>query len=107
MLETLRHDAYSALSIFAHWFAAILVIALFLTHEGDRGSSSYVFHVSGGAIAGVFLLWRVWHRVRRGMTESPDQSPLLNIVSKIVLWGFLASIVVVVISGYLIPWSLG
>lgn len=102
-----HRTSYSKLSIFLHWTAAILVVALFATHEGDRGSASFVFHVSGGAIAGVFLLWRVAHRVRGGMTATPEQTYLLNIASKIVLWGFLAAIVVVVISGYFVPWTSG
>ena len=49
----LRSDGYSPLSIVLHWLAAIFVVALFLTHDGERGSSAYVFHVSGGAIVGV------------------------------------------------------
>ena len=63
--------------------------------------------MGGGAIAGIFLLWRVWHRVRSGFAENPNQNILLALLSKAVLWGFLVSIVVVVVSGYLLPWSLG
>ncbi len=101
------NESYSPLSIVSHWLAAILVIALFFTHEGERGSASAIFHVSGGAIAGLFLLWRVWHRVRRGMTASPKQAAVFNIASKIVMWGFLTAIVVVVLTGYFLPWSRG
>ena len=82
----LRSDGYSPLSIVLHWLAAIFVVALFLTHDGERGSSAYVFHVSGGAIVGVFLLWRVWHRVRRGMIDLPDQAFLLNTAARGVQW---------------------
>ena len=103
----LRSDGYSPLFIVLHWLAAIFVVALFLTHDGERGSSAYVFHVSGGAIVGVFLLWRVWHRVRRGMIDLPDQAFLLNTAARGVQWGFLAAIVVAVITGYLLPWSQG
>ncbi len=100
-------DGYSHWSIIVHWLTAFLVIALFLTHEGDRGSAAYVFHVSGGAIAGLFLLWRVWLRARRGIADHPPQAALLTLVSKLVLWGFLAAIAIVVITGYFLPWSLG
>ncbi len=100
-------DGYSPLSVSVHWLAAILIVALFFTHEGERGSASYAFHVGGGAIVGVFLLWRVWHRVRRGFPHNPNRSMVLALISKAVLWGFLVSIVVVVVSGYLLPWSLG
>ncbi len=102
-----RSDGYSRASILVHWIAAIVIVALFLTHEGERGSAAYAFHLSGGAIAGVFLLWRVWRRARRGMTAKPDQAAVFNLASQVVLWGFLAAIVVVTVTGYLLPWSLG
>ena len=104
-----RTDGYSRFSIVVHWIAAMIVIVLFVTHEGAgvRGSTDYVIHVSGGAVAGVFLLWRAWRRIRRGMTEKPDQAFVLNVASRIVIWGFVAAIVVVVVSGYLLPWSTG
>jgi cytochrome b561 len=107
MTAASRNDGYSALSIVVHWIGAILIVALFLTHEGERGGAAYAFHVGGGAVAGLFLLWRVWHRARRGMTDKPDQAFVFNLASRVVLWGFLAAIVVVTVSGYLIVWSLG
>ncbi len=84
-----------------------MVIALFFTHEGDRGSAALAFHVGGGAILGLFLLWRVGRRIMRGMTEKPDQAAIYNLASQFVIWGFLVAIIVVVISGYLLPWSRG
>lgn len=102
-----RNDGYNRLSIVGHWVTAILVTALFFTHEGDRGSMQYFIHVSFGTVAGLFLLWRVCHRARTGMTEKPDQPALLNLASQIVMWGLLAAIVIVVITGYLLPWSRG
>ena len=84
-----------------------MVIALFFTHEGDRGSAAFAFHVGGGAILGLFLLWRVGRRILRGMTEKPDQAAIYNLASQIVIWGFLVAIIIVVISGYLLPWSRG
>lgn len=102
-----RTRGYSAASVVAHWLAAILVIALLVTHSAARDTTGYVFHVSGGAIAGLFLLWRVWHRVRRGMADAPRQAAILNLAARVVHWGLLLLIAVVVISGYLLPWSLG
>lgn len=101
------NSGYSQISIVAHWLAAVVVIALFLTHEDERGSAAYIFHASGGAIVGVFLLWRVWHRLRGGLAQKPDQAPILNLVSNIVIYGFLLAIVTVVLTGYFLPWSLG
>ncbi|MCY4625087.1 MAG: cytochrome b/b6 domain-containing protein [Chloroflexi bacterium] len=102
-----RTDGYSILSILAHWLAAVLIASLFLTHESERGTAAYVFHVSGGAIAGLILLWRVWHRARRGVAAAPNQWAIFNLTARIVHWGLLVAIVVVVISGYLLPWTLG
>ena len=98
---------YSLRSIVVHWLAAILVVALFFTHEGERGSTANLFHVSGGAIVGLFLLWRVWRRVQRGSTHPPEQAAIFNFAARLVHWGLLVAIVVVVVSGYLLPWSLG
>ena len=98
---------YSPLSIVSHWSAAILIAVLFLTHEGAPGSLAHFLHVSGGALAGLFLLWRVWHRVSRGVPPLPDQAFILNVLARSVQWGLLITIVIVVISGYLLPWTQG
>jgi cytochrome b561 len=104
---TVQTSGYSKTSIVAHWIAAIGIIALFFTHEGERGSMQEIFHVSGGAVLGVFILWRALRRPVRGFADKPDQPALLNLVSSIVLWGLLASMVIVVITGYFLPWSRG
>ncbi len=98
---------YSKLSVFAHWVGALIVVVLFVTHEGRDGDIAWVIHVGGGALGGIFLLWRVGRRVRRGMTVKPAQAALLNVASSIVMWGFLLALVVVTVTGYLLPWSLG
>ncbi len=102
-----RTDGYSILSIVVHWLAAILIVALFFTHEGERGSTAHLIHVSGGAVVGLFLLWRVWHRLRQGSTRPPKQAAAFNLAARLVHWALLVAIVVVVVSGYLLPWSLG
>ena len=80
---------------------------MFFTHEGERGSTTYLLHVSGGAIVGVFLLWRVSRRIQRGSTHPPEQAAIFNLAARLGHWGPLVAIVVVVLSGYLLPWSLG
>lgn len=102
-----ERDGYSGLSIALHWLAAIAVVALFLTHEGRPGDGLYAFHVGVGSLLGVLLLWRVGHRLVHGMATKPDQPAFLNFVSGLVLWGFLIAIIVVVVTGYLLPWSAG
>ena len=102
-----QSTGYSRASIVIHWLAAILIVALFFTHEANRGSMGYMFHVSIGALLGLFLLWRVARRVMRGMTQKPQQAFIYNLASQIVITGLLVAIVAVVISGYLLPWSQG
>ncbi len=99
-------SGYNRTSVAFHWIAAILVVTLFLTHEGERGSLAYAFHVSVGFIGGVFLVWRVVRRMVRGMADKPAQSPVLNLASQIVIWGFLVNMVVVTVTGVLVIWSL-
>lgn len=106
----MRHDTttgYSGLSILVHWIGAVCVIALFVTHEAERGSPQAFFHAGIGAVIGFFLLWRVYRRICRGFAEETNQHFLLNLLSKTVHWGLLAMIVVVVVTGYLLPWSRG
>ena len=104
---TPQQTGYSRLSIVLHWIAAIAVIALFFTHEGDRGSAQYAFHVGGGAILGILIIWRVLRRPFRGFPAKPDQPAILNLISTIVLWALLAAMVITVVTGYFLPWSLG
>lgn len=98
---------YNRTSILFHWIAAVLVVSLFLTHEGERGSLAYAFHVGVGTVGGLFLFWRVGRRIARGMTDKPVQPALLNLLSQLVIWGFLVNMVVVTITGVLVIWSTG
>jgi cytochrome b561 len=107
MEQVSLESGYSRLSIALHWLTAIAVVALFMTHESARGSAAMAFHEGGGAIIGLFLLWRVWRRMRRGLAAEPDQAPALNMLSRVVLWGLLLAIVTVTLTGYLLPWSIG
>lgn len=107
MTQISADSGYGRLSIAIHWLTAISVAALFLTHEGARGTAAQAFHEGGGAIIGIFLLWRVWRRLRRGLAAEPEQPRALNILSRVVLWGLLFCIIVVTITGYLLPWSIG
>ena len=103
----MQNDGYSGSSIWIHWLTALAVVALFVTHEGSRDSAAWAFHVGGGAIIGLFLLWRVFRRLARGSTTKPQQAPVLNIIATSVIWCLLLLIVVITVTGYLLPWSLG
>ncbi len=105
-MTTTTHG-YSMLSIVVHWLTVLAVVALFITHEGERGSAMMTFHISGGALSGLFIVWRCLWRPLRGFADKPDQRLSLNLVSSIVMWGLLIVILILTITGYLIPWSLG
>lgn len=107
MSNSTNDSGYSKTSIWVHWATAILIVALFVTHEGDRGSAAWSFHVGAGAIAGLFFLWRIFRRINRGFAPKPKQNEFLNLLSKFVLWGLLLTIIVLTITGYLLPWSRG
>ncbi len=98
---------YSRVSIALHWLSAIAVVALFLTHEGERGGAANAFHVGGGALLGPFLLWRFVLRFRNGTAKKPAQAEAFNLFAHIVMWAMLAAIALTVVTGYLLPWSLG
>ncbi|MCB1456193.1 MAG: cytochrome b/b6 domain-containing protein [Nitratireductor sp.] len=107
MSPTINRNAYSATSIWVHWLTAILVVALFFTHESERGSTGNIFHVSGGILIALFFFWRIMRRMRNGISAKPDQSELLNWLSRIVLWGIVLALLVVSVTGLLLPWTGG
>ncbi len=96
MLE--NRTGYSKTSIAIHWLTAVFVVALFFTGEGKGAVRN--FHIAAGAVVGVFLIYRMGWRLKRGMTEKPDQPALLNLLSTLVIWGLLLSILVATITGY-------
>jgi len=83
------------------------VTVLFFSHEFERGGDAEWIHVSFGALAGVILLWRVMRRFFHGAPPKPVQHPMLNLLSDVVRYGILISIIGVVLTGYLLPWSVG
>lgn len=98
---------YSGWSVFWHWMGATLVTVLFFSQWFEPGSDAEWIHVKCGALLGIALLWRVARRIYHGAAPKPIQHPNLNIVSDVVRWGILASIVIVILSGYALEWSLG
>lgn len=100
-----EQSGYSKTSIIVHWLTAIFIVVLFFSGEGGRDIRA--LHISLGAVLGVLLIWRVVRRMMRGRTAKPDQNALLNLVSSIVIWGLLLSIVVATVTGYLLPWTRG
>ena len=102
---------YGWTSISLHWIGAIAILVSYLTGEamdGERGNgAAYASHVSWAAVLAVPLVIRVVWRMVDGIKTTADQAAIYTIASKIVMVGFLVAIVLSVLSGILLPWSLG
>lgn len=106
MLKTVN-GGYSRLSIAIHWIAAACVIILYFTTEGGRESSMRAFHIAFGTLVAIPLIWRSFRRMTIGFPEKAEQNPWLNLLSRLVAWGFLVAIVVGSVTGPLLVWSIG
>lgn len=98
---------YNGLSIALHWAGAAAVIALFVTHEDEPGSAARFFHIAVGNFLALFLVWRVVRRASRGMAAKPDQPAALNALAGLTTWGMLACVMLLCVSGWLLPWTNG
>jgi cytochrome b561 len=107
--DGLSHYGWTSISL--HWIAAIAILVSYLTGEamdeapGDR--AAYASHISWAALLAVPLVIRVVWRMVDGFKKTTDQAAIFNIASKVVMVGFLLAIVLSVLSGILLPWSLG
>lgn len=106
--------SYGSVSRFNHWIGALLVLALLgigLYFEdlprGDARRYWRGLHVSVGAVAALFLLWRVWWRARSASPLALPQPPAMQKFSKLVHWLLLAGIAVMAVTGPLTIWSAG
>lgn len=110
-LQANAQSYYGWTSISLHWIGAIAILVSYLTGEamdGERGNgAAYASHVSWAAVLAVPLVIRVVRRMVDGIKTTTDQAAIYTIASKIVMVGFLVAIVLSVLSGILLPWSLG
>lgn len=90
---------YSTMSVAAHWLGALAVIILFFTHEGEW----LAFHTSLGIVLAVPLIARVIWRWVNGFPRPVDQHPSLNLLSRLVMIGMMLSILVLSLTGLLMP----
>lgn len=109
-------EAYGWIAIVLHWISAVGVVWLYFLGENiehakedglarDEVRAILEYHVSIGMIFFVFLLSRVlWHFTQQQPTK-PKQHPAFNLAALVVQWGFLAMIVVQIISGPIAEWS--
>jgi cytochrome b561 len=102
---------YGAVSRLNHWIGALFVLLLLGIglYFGDmpRGAEKTWWrslHIAIGTIAILFLLFRVWWRVRSTSPLALPQKPAMEKLSRVVHTLLLVGIVVMVTSGPLIQW---
>jgi cytochrome b561 len=105
---------YGSVSRLNHWIGALLVLLLLgigLYFEGlPRGDARRFWrglHIAFGTMAALFLLFRVFWRMRSTSPLALPQAPALKRFSKLVHWLLLAAIVVMAVTGPLSIWSAG
>lgn len=103
-----RISRYGWTTIILHWVGAFAILVSYLTGEmlEDRGGG-IGSHISWAAVLAIPLIMRVGWRMADGIRRTSDQAAIFHLASKIVMVGFLVTIVVSVVTGLLLPWSLG
>ncbi len=108
-------QGYSRLQITLHWVSAVLVIAVFVTHEAmiaaveavkdgtwDGYDSAMLIHVTGGTLVFFLALWRLRVLAKRGVPPLPKDEPVvLAAISKIVKALLYLIVLVMPVSGVL------
>jgi cytochrome b561 len=98
---------YTRFSVISHWVSGLLLIAMFATHAGGAESILPRFHMAAGPVIGLLLLLRVFYRVSRGLPGPGINDDPRSRIALLAIYAFLLMIVVMVISGYFLPWSQG
>lgn len=106
-------EHYGWTSIILHWLAAIGLVVSYITgHELEDGSGAslqqaYDAHVTWSMIFAVPLLVRILWRGVRGFRNTSHQARIFHLISRIVMIGMLVCIAGAVITGILLPWTMG
>ena len=104
-------NSYGWVSILLHWLTAIWVLSLWFLGNSSQSlaasnsASLSAWHVSMGTVGIVLIALRIWWRWRSGHPRIEGQSSLMHGIGKLAHYAMLLAIVVLVISGPLIPWS--
>lgn len=85
--------------------SAILLVAMFVTHSGGEYSQLLIFHKSIGPAIGLLLLCRVCYRFLHGLPETQKKKGFSP--DRLAIKLFLIATVLLVLSGYCLPWSQG
>jgi cytochrome b561 len=102
---------YGAVSRLNHWIGALFVLLLLgiglYFSDMPRGAEKTYWrslHIAIGTVAMLFLLFRVFWRMRSSSPQAVPQAPALRRIAHIVHTLLLVAIVVMVVSGPLIQW---
>ena len=98
---------YTKLSIAIHWITGFLLVAMFVTHAGDNESILPRIHAIIGPVVGLILLARVFYRARKGLPRVKHEDDARSTWATLVIYIFLLAIVLMVVSGYFLPWTQG
>lgn len=105
---------YGAVSRFNHWVSALIVIGMLAVGfyfndlpRGDEKSYWLKLHIGVGGLIFVFLWFRVLWRVFSKSPAPVEQQKALHIISQLVHWVLLISILVMAISGPMLIWTRG
>ena len=97
-----RFGGYARVSIILHWFSAAALLFLFLLHDDPV----VAVHIGFGFVLGPVLVARIMWRLSRGFPRVADQGRTLNVASRLIKLCLLASVLVLVVTGFLlIPFS--
>src|SRR4051794_8529450 len=104
-------NTYGAVSRLNHWIGALFVLLLLgiglYFSDLPRGAEKTYWrslHIAIGTIAMLFLLFRVFWRMRSSSPLALPQAAALQRLSRMVHMLLLLAIVVMVVSGPLIQW---
>lgn len=106
-------NSYGWVSIVLHWLTAAWVLCLWFlgnssqSFVSDNSVSWAQLHVSIGTAGIVLVLLRIWWRWHSGHPRIEGQSDLMHQIAKLAHYIMLAAIAVLLITGPLIPWSVG
>ncbi len=110
----MEKHGYGKLSRWNHWLSAAIVLTMLLIglyfHDMPRGDEKLYWlhlHISIGVVAFLFVIYRVFWRLRRGMAAPLEQHSLLQRLSQLSHWVLIVGVLVMFISGPLIVWSAG
>lgn len=105
---------YGWISIALHWFSAIAIIYLYLTGEeleelarGPERTDVQLMHVSIGMIALLPVLYRLYWRWASDTPEPLGDNRILSLLATWVPVLMLLAVFVLMVTGVLIPWSVG